>query len=153
MPQYRVTETPGFMVAKLHQRSLALYREVMEDYDLTPPQYGVLAALGDEDGLIQRQLGDSLEIDRATLSGILERLGKLGYVARRPDTQDRRAVIVTLTDQGRKLLEDTWPLTNARNEYLLDLLTAEERQQFVDLLRLLLPELILDPEESAVSGA
>ena len=153
MPQYRVTETPGFMVAKLHQRSLALYREIMEDYDLTPPQYGVLAALGDEDGLIQRQLGDGLGIDRATLSGILERLGKLGYIARRTDTQDRRAVIVTLTDKGRTLLEDTWPMTIERNEYLLDLLTDEERQQFVDLLRLLLPELIEEPVGSAAPGA
>lgn len=45
-------------------------------------------------------LGKKLQITSATMTGILDRLEKMGLVERRPHPDDRRAILVCLTDQG-----------------------------------------------------
>lgn len=79
------------------------YRPLLAELDLTYPQWLVLLALWDEDGLTVTALGTRLMLDSGTLSPLLRRLEARGAVTRRRSDIDARRVTVHLTDTGRAL--------------------------------------------------
>src|SRR6266581_1446821 len=74
-------------------------------YVVTPPQWGVLALLGEQDGLTISSLSQARAIDPPTVTGIVTRLEQSGLVERRHDREDRRVVKVYLTDEGRDIMQ------------------------------------------------
>lgn len=80
-----------------------LYKPLLENLKLTYPQYLVMLALWEHDGVMVSALGDRLSLDSGTLTPLLKRLEANGYVARLRDVADERRVRVTLTATGRKL--------------------------------------------------
>jgi DNA-binding MarR family transcriptional regulator len=78
-------------------------RAEIEPYDLTPPQFGLLAFLWQQDGLTQVELSEKGQIDRTTIGGLVDRLEKTGLVERRQHPQDRRAYKIHLTERGREM--------------------------------------------------
>ena len=81
-------------------------RELLAPYGLTSVQYAVIRALHECDLQTGTDLAATLFMDSATLTGVIDRLEKQGYVARVPDAQDRRVNRLALQEKGRKLLPD-----------------------------------------------
>lgn len=84
---------------------IRLYKPFLDPLDLTYPQYVTMMALWEHDGVKVGELGSRLHLDSATLTPLLKRLEAHGYVERRRSARDERAVIVSLTDDGRALRE------------------------------------------------
>jgi len=82
------------------------YRSLLDPWGLTYPQYLVLVLLWDRDEQTVRELGEHLNLDSGTLSPLLRRMEQAGYLRRLRSRADERAVIVSLTDQGRELKAD-----------------------------------------------
>ncbi|MEB0055585.1 MarR family transcriptional regulator [Variovorax sp. LG9.2] len=80
-----------------------LYKPLLEKLTLTYPQYIVMLALWEQDGVMVSALGERVSLDSGTLTPLLKRLEASGYVARVRDVADERRVRVTLTASGRKL--------------------------------------------------
>lgn len=80
-----------------------LYRTLLEDLDLTYPQYLVMLALWERDERLVKELGTALNLDSGTLSPLLKRLESAGLVRRRRRADDERSVDITLTEQGRAM--------------------------------------------------
>lgn len=57
-----------------------------------------------------KQLADAVVLSPTAMSRFVDRLERDGYVRREPDPGDRRALQVTITDEGRKLLRRMWPI-------------------------------------------
>lgn len=95
--------------------------EALAQHNLSRPSYQVLLALLAADGqsLTQRELMGSVGRTSGTLSVRLGRLERAGLVGRRPDPDDRRGVIVALTDRGRRRVEAARPDYAATAEALL----------------------------------
>lgn len=110
MKTFDVETSVGFLLAKAHQSLYRQFRELLTPFGLTPPQFALLAFLWREDGLSQAALSEKTDVDRTTLSGLVDRLQKLDLVKRRPDPADRRACQVCLTAAGRQLEEQLVPL-------------------------------------------
>src|SRR3954451_22107151 len=90
----------------LYSASLAmtkLYKPLLDELGLTYPQYLVMLALWERDGLMVSELGERLFLDSGTLSPLLKRLEAAGLVARIRAVEDERRVHITLTTAGRKL--------------------------------------------------
>ncbi|MGV3576059.1 MAG: MarR family winged helix-turn-helix transcriptional regulator [Devosia sp.] len=90
----------------IHEVGRAFRRQLEEqtrDHDLTLPQWRIITRLGREDGMSQVELALAIDTDPMTLSAILKRLSDRKLVRRKPDPQDGRAKIVTLTDEGLAL--------------------------------------------------
>ncbi len=90
----------------LYSASLAmtrLYKPLLDELNLTYPQYIAMLVLWERDGLMVSELGERLSLDSGTLTPLLKRLEALGLVARIRDVQDERRVHITLTPAGRKL--------------------------------------------------
>jgi DNA-binding MarR family transcriptional regulator len=73
---------------------------------LSYAQYGLLFGLAEHDELSVRELAERAELTSATVAQMLEALEAAGLVARRRSSEDRRVVLNSLTDRGRKLLSD-----------------------------------------------
>lgn len=90
----------------LYSTSLAmtkLYKPLLEELGLTYPQYLVMLALWEGDGLMVSELGERLYLDSGTLTPLLKRMEAQDLVSRIRDVEDERRVRITLTAAGRKL--------------------------------------------------
>lgn len=84
---------------------IRLYKPFLDPLKLTYPQYVTMMALWEHDGVKVGELGSRLHLDSATLTPLLKRLESHGYLQRKRSELDERAVIVSLTDEGRALRE------------------------------------------------
>ncbi|EDY84360.1 transcriptional regulator, MarR family [Verrucomicrobiia bacterium DG1235] len=82
-----------------------LYRPLLAKVGLTYPQYIAMMALWERSPMPMGALCDRLFLDSGTLTPLLKRLEKTGYIARRRDPEDERRMIVSLTDEGDRLRE------------------------------------------------
>lgn len=80
------------------------------DIDLTPEQWTILSELSKEDEVYQADLAEHTFKDAPTVSRIVELLNKRGYVRRKPDEDDRRRFLITLTADGRTVYNKAMPL-------------------------------------------
>ena len=85
--------------------------ETLAEFGLTRPSFQVLVALlrTDEGKLTQSELSRAVRRTSGTISVRLARLESSGLVTREQDADDRRGVVVTLTDEGRKRVESALP--------------------------------------------
>lgn len=87
----------------LYSASLAMskvYRPLLGPLGLTYPQYVVMLALWECEGLSIGELGERVALDSGTLTPLLKRLQALGYIERTRSAADERQVLITLTRRG-----------------------------------------------------
>ncbi|MEU2287999.1 MarR family transcriptional regulator [Streptomyces sp. NPDC013178] len=105
-------------------------------------EFDVLATLrrsGKPYTLSPRQLSATLMLTTGGMTGRLDKLERAGLLRRSPDPHDRRALQVTLTEQGLALVEEAVGAGLAvQTEALTAALNAEQADQLADLLRELL---------------
>ncbi|MDS9466557.1 MarR family transcriptional regulator [Paracoccus sp. MBLB3053] len=80
-----------------------VYRHQLDRLGLTFPQYLVMLALWDRDGVTIGQLGEKLFLETNTLTPMLKRLESMGLLSRQRDSADERRVLISLTDKGRDM--------------------------------------------------
>ncbi len=79
------------------------YRPILDELDLTYPQYLVMLALWEEEGIKVNQLSEKTRLDAGTLTPILKRLEAKGLLERRRSEQDERIRVLVLTQAGSQL--------------------------------------------------
>lgn len=90
----------------LYGASLAVgraYKPLLDSLGITYPQYLVLAALWEEDGLPVGAIADRLLLDPSTITPLLKRLEAAGFLTRGRNPDNERQVIVRLTAAGRAM--------------------------------------------------
>lgn len=96
------------MCFALYSANLALhkvYRKLLNQLDLTYPQYLVMLVLWERDEITVSDIGERLFLDSATLTPLLKRLEVAGLLLRYRAVNDERQVIIALTDAGHALRE------------------------------------------------
>ena len=94
-----------FSVYVLHREIMQRYRAILEDIDLTYPQYITMMALWENDEQTVNQLGGKLYLDNGTLTPLLKRLESKSLLTRTRSKEDERVVKIKLTEQGIELKE------------------------------------------------
>ncbi|KAB2318700.1 MarR family transcriptional regulator [Betaproteobacteria bacterium SCN1] len=82
---------------------------------LTPPQFDIVATLGNTPGMTSKELGEKTLITKGTLTGVIDRLVERGWVERAAHDRDRRCQIVRLTSAGEAVFARVFP---AHMEYM-----------------------------------
>jgi DNA-binding MarR family transcriptional regulator len=124
-----------FQLAKAYQKAHGLFKKRLLPYGLTPIQHLILEALWLEDGISQKDIGMRLVLDRATLSGVLDRMSSGGWITKEQDPEDKRTLRICLTDKGKDLTSNLAGERNLANEELLSGLNLEEKVLLKRLLR------------------
>jgi DNA-binding MarR family transcriptional regulator len=87
----------------------------------------VLRALWEEEGITHSELADRLHVRPATISNMIKRMEKAGFVERRPDMEDQRVSRVHLTDAGRAIRDQVHQVWRELDTYTLAGFSLEER--------------------------
>jgi DNA-binding MarR family transcriptional regulator len=145
--QPRQDMEPYQVTARLSRIALHVARVQEESfgrYGLNRGEVGVLAALrfaGPKQQLSPTRLFKGLMLSSAGITSRLDRLEQRGYVKRSRHPDDRRGVLVELTDSGRHVLEMAVNADTARERELMAGLNATERKALAALLKKLLSSL------------
>ena len=133
-------------LARLGRHVAMRDEEVFGRLELNRGEVGVLSALrvaGPPHRLSPTGLGKGLMLSSAGVTSRLDRLERRGLVARLPDPDDRRGVIVELTDRGRELVDSAVRANIASGRQLLSRLEPDEIKTLELLLRKVLAGLEL----------
>jgi DNA-binding MarR family transcriptional regulator len=111
------------------------YRPLLDPLGLTYPQYLMMLALWEHDGVSVTDLCERTRLDTGTVTPLLKRLADKGFVVRGRSDEDERRRVITLTPAGRAL-RDAAEEVPARMA-CLGVLTPEQGAQLKELAELL----------------
>ena len=127
-------------------RTLGLLKRVVDHhlsrFGISGSQWGVLLTLhrAEQDerqpGLRLTDLGDRLLVRPPSVTGVVDRLDRLGLLKREPSNEDARAKVVSLTPAGRELAQRVFEAMPQHVESILWDLSMEDRQELRRLLEL-----------------
>ncbi|MFZ5639496.1 MAG: MarR family winged helix-turn-helix transcriptional regulator [Bacillota bacterium] len=137
-------KSDGYL-SKLTLYELTSFHDAMEDafdvhfarYGLSGPKFKVLINLymaGDR-GLIQSELGTKMQVSRANITGLVERLEKEGLVVRNNDPSDKRVFRVCLTNRAFALMHVFLPVHNDFMNKIVSALDRNEKEVLISLLK------------------
>jgi DNA-binding MarR family transcriptional regulator len=132
-----VDSQPGHLIRRLHQIAVGLFVQETETLGITPMQYAALQTVQQQPGMDQRTLARSIALDASTTGGVVDRLEARQLLERRTSPADRRVRLLHVTAGGDALLQRITPMMLQAQQRILDPLSAEQRQQFMDMLGLL----------------
>jgi DNA-binding MarR family transcriptional regulator len=123
-----------FQLGKTVRQVTKAYRKEITSYRLTHGQFFMIVAIMEEEGLLPSELADKTSQDRATTTGLLDRLEKDRWIERRTDENDRRSLRIFLTPQARNKREEILKLFQETNQKFLNCFTQEEWDQMQNFL-------------------
>jgi len=129
---YVLEEQVGFILRQVSQRHSTIFAERIGG--LTPTQWAALAKLQETGPCSQNQLGRLTAMDVATIKGVIDRLTARGLTETRPDPEDARRLLVSLTKAGQALVEKEMPNAFAISDATLAPLAPKEREVLMELL-------------------
>jgi MarR family transcriptional regulator, transcriptional regulator for hemolysin len=145
----------GFLISDVARLMRTAFDRRVRRLGLTRSQWLVINRLHRRPGATQSELADMLEVEKATAGRMIDRMEKKGWVARRPDPSDRRVNRLFLTAEADLIQVQLAQIADRTVDDALDLLSAGEREQFSEWMRLVKRRLqaMLDPRRAAIEPA
>ena len=133
----------GFLMHDVSRLRRSVFDEFMKPMAMTRSQWWILAHLSRHDGMIQSDLANVLDIGKAALGGLIDRLEASKFIERRADETDRRVKRIHLTAKGTQIITEMRSRSHDMSERILDGLNNESRHALVDMLSLVKRNLLL----------
>ena len=125
---------PTARIARLSRRLRLGFDELLEPFGLTSVQFALLQRLARVDGLVQAELSRRLAIEPATLTGILQRLERDGWVRRDCDAENRRLQRVWLSEKARVAMPELLTVQACRRRRVFAGFSPEDMARLEELL-------------------
>lgn len=125
----------GHILRRAYQTANAHLLVQLKPYGLMPPQFATLMRLKELGPTSQNRLGEAVDMPRANIHTMVERLISRGLVAASSDPLDGRRRVVELTDAGEALIAELYPIARESNEAALSPLDENDRATLFRLLR------------------
>jgi DNA-binding MarR family transcriptional regulator len=132
---FELYDSLSFLLAKCNQKAFALSQERLSEYNLTPEQAVALTYLFKKDGINQLQLGEMIQKDRTTISGILNKLEASGYIRKGVNPSDKRSSLIYVTEKALKIKDALLEQAVEVNKFLTKDLTDQEREWLIAFLK------------------
>jgi len=100
-------------------------REILSDFEITPPQFEALQHLIKEGDLTIGELSNKMYLACSTVTDLLDRMERNNLVVRVKDEKDRRIVRIKVLDKGHQLIEQ---VLHTRQKYLSEVLAECDDQ-------------------------
>jgi MarR family transcriptional regulator for hemolysin len=124
----------GFLITDVSHLLRRNFNRRVQVLGLTQAQWRAIAHLSRSEGMHQASLAESLEIQPITLTRLIDRMQAAGWVERRTDPDDRRAVRLYLTEKCQPILDEMYARAADTLEEALAGLPATARERLVDAL-------------------
>lgn len=132
----------GFLMHDVSRLRRSVFDEFMKPMAMTRSQWWILAHLSRHDGMIQSDLANVLDIGKAALGGLIDRLEASKFIERRPDANDRRVKRIYLTSKGTQIISEMRSRSHEMSERILEGLDTEARHALVAMLALVKKNLL-----------
>lgn len=125
-----------FLISKVYQKLIINLQKSFSEsgIEATPIQVMLLFFLQQNNGLSLTQISQGLMLENPTVTGLIDRLEKLGYVTRSDHPNDRRVYLVYLTEKGSKVAKKALPIVKKLNEEIKKGYSKEEVENFKKVL-------------------
>jgi MarR family transcriptional regulator, transcriptional regulator for hemolysin len=131
----------GFLIHDVSRMRRSAFDNFMRPLGITRTQWWVIAHLSRQDGMTQIQLADVLDVGKASLGNVIDRLEAAGLVERRSDPIDRRANRLFMTRKACQMIDKMQAAECDFNDQSLRRLSDTERDELVRLLSLIRSDL------------
>jgi len=128
-------ENIGLLIHDVARLLRVLYDRQMASIGLTRSQWWLLTYLRFRDGINQSELAVLMDIEKAPLSRLLDRMELKGWVERKADSKDRRIKNIFLSDNVKPIIESMREKAAAYRQDSLSILDAEDLNKLTDLLQ------------------
>jgi DNA-binding MarR family transcriptional regulator len=118
----------GFLLAQVCKLHYARMHALLEELGLYRGQPPVLFALWEQEGATHGELATRLHVKPATITKMIKRMEKAGFVERRSDPEDERVSRVYLTNEGRSIRDRVEHVWRTVDEETFKEFNAEERE-------------------------
>jgi DNA-binding MarR family transcriptional regulator len=95
----------GFLMAKIRQVGGRIFERMLREYDIeiNSAQGRIMFALWQQDGISISELAKKTQLGKSTLTSMLDRLEKMGYIKRQRSRKDRRKILIKRTEKDKAL--------------------------------------------------
>ena len=120
IPRFSLEDFLPYQLAVASTRvSRRFEKTYRERFNLTVPDWRVLAHLSDSGTVSVREIHQRVDMDKSKISRAASRLEDRGLIHKRPHPTDGRLLELTLTDQGRQMVSEMAPLAHAYQAELM----------------------------------
>jgi DNA-binding MarR family transcriptional regulator len=125
-----------YLISKVYQKLIINLQKAFSEngVEVTPIQVMLLFFLQKKDGSSLTQISQGLMLENPTVTGLIDRLEKSGYVKRSDHPNDRRIYLVYLTEKGNKVANKALPVVKKLNEEIKKGYSKEEVEGFKKVL-------------------
>src|SRR5688500_2326741 len=127
MMQDNLKQHVGYWLNRARMTVHVSFEKSLSNYDITVAQWCILVSLYDQQSSSIKELADYIEVDKASISRVVERLVSKRLVAH-SQGKDRRSGHVQLTDEGAKLVPKLINVANEGEKHFFGFLTEEEQK-------------------------
>jgi DNA-binding MarR family transcriptional regulator len=124
-----------FLLGKAYQKAHGDFKNRLKTYGLTNMQHLVLEGLWYQEGMTAAEIGKLLILDKATLSGVLDRMAETGWIVKKQDPGDGRVQRIYPSEKANQLKSRLIEERKKANKYILKKFTLEEQLLLKRLLR------------------
>ena len=134
---------PYRMVHLAANISLALSKIYKQEFDISIPEWRVLAQLAQQQKLYSKNIGEITSMDKSKVSRAVKALESKHYLLRKTDKKDNRAAYLSLTAQGKTLYQKIVPKALEWERQLVGVLEVSERRALMIILEKLDKQVLL----------
>ena len=108
---------------------------IFKKHQLTPTQFSVLETLYSKGDLRIQDLIDSILATSGNMTVVIRNMVRDGWITRETDPEDRRAYLVSITEAGRKKIEEALPDHIKNIQRLMQVFNSGEQAELTELLK------------------
>jgi len=147
----KIQRQGGFLIAKIHQVSGRIFAKILKKAgisEINPAQGRILFALWNKDEIPITELARKTLLSKSTLTSMLDRLEKTGFIIRIPSKKDRRTILIKRTEKDKRLESIYVQVSDEMTNLFYKGFTSEEIDTFEEHLKRILANLTkkIDPQ-------
>ena len=131
----------GTLLSQVHQVCGRVWNKILRQNDMADLEGArgrIIFALWGNDGVPIKTLCEKTSLDKSTLTGIIGRLERDGYIERKPSETDKRSTLISLTGKEQEFAKNVQKVSNQMNKIFYKGFTEEEITQFDSMLERIL---------------
>jgi len=135
----------GFLISKIHQLSQRIFARILKDHKLdefNPAQGRIMFVLWQKDNIPIHDLVEKTQFSKSTLTSMLDNLEKAGFIKRVPSKEDRREILIALTEKDRLLQDKYIDVSREMGKLYYNKFNDKEINDFENYLKIILENLI-----------
>jgi len=127
----------AFLIAKARNVLKNEFEKELKSYKLSYAHRVILIRLSEKEGLTQKELAQDTYFEQSNLTLMLDKLEQKGFVKRTAKENDRRAYIITITSDGKKLVDTLVQMGEDVMEKALSGLSSIQKEELAEMLQLI----------------